>query len=199
MNDRKSRTAEVSLSEAVLLWGDQTKAAEFKQLQERGVGPHPQVFLAGPPDQFDIDCRRYEKLKEELESSLIGMLVSGSLIAEGYDVRQGADRPPVEIRPDRWRTLDIDFDKSAATDRELELTGILVHAAAPPASQPVSSAAAESECRAWLMRRAEGPKRHTKREYEKLAQQRFPGLSRNGFNRAWAEVLPPHWKLAGRP
>ena len=70
-----------------------------------------------------------------------------------------------------------------------------------------SSNKAERDCKEWLIACAKTyPKKHpngTKFKVLKVAKSKFPGLSDNGFERVWAEVVrdrdyPVDWSKAGR-
>jgi hypothetical protein len=60
-----------------------------------------------------------------------------------------------------------------------------------------SSAKAERDCAEWLRSLGRRPKEQPKTWYREEAYRRFPGLSLNGFNRAWNRVTPKSWRRPG--
>lgn len=62
-----------------------------------------------------------------------------------------------------------------------------------------SLAGAERDCADWLRSLSKGPKQYPKGWYRDEAIRRFPGLSSNGFDRAWRRGTLKAWRKGGAP
>lgn len=63
-----------------------------------------------------------------------------------------------------------------------------------------SMVSAETDCKKWLKDLAtSGDKPGSKENLLLQAQEKFPGLSKEAFGRAWETEAPESWKAAGRP
>jgi DNA-binding winged helix-turn-helix (wHTH) protein len=126
-----SRRPRLSLFDAMCASGDPKLVSEMRALKAKGADV-PYVFVRGGSQ--DREESRYPELSIQLENSLRETLLTGDLVAYGYETGGALDQSMIRIRPDRWRVLEPNFDKSSANSGGSEIIGIIVIA-------PVRSAA----------------------------------------------------------
>jgi hypothetical protein len=131
----------VSLRDAIVLYGDLPNPRwhwTFRMSLE---------LLKGSGKEPNID-RLIKHIEEECAGRdvVIQKLVTGELIARGFERGASAGDPRVLIHPDRWRgaALECDFETSAATWPGLTLDGILVFSAVASSRMSPSVAAEKS-------------------------------------------------------
>jgi hypothetical protein len=117
------------------------------------------------------------------------------------------------LDPAFWDLGEVDWAASAIKGQFNwpGISGIRVDAGAialllAKSAKPRSSANRETDCRKWLeaeMRASLTIRLRKKQEYQAEAEQRFTGLCRNEFKRAWTDAISATgataWRGAGRP
>jgi hypothetical protein len=131
-----SRRPRLSLFDAMCASGDPKLVSEMRALKAKGADV-PYVFVRGGSQ--DREESRYLELIIQLENSLRETLLTGDLVAYGYETGGALDQSMIRIRPDRWRVLEPNFDKSSANSGGSEIIGIVV--IPKEKSAPVPSAA----------------------------------------------------------
>lgn len=117
------QTHPLSLFDAMCAWGDPDKVAEMLALKRRGADAPILVLGRRGPEPAGW---RYRDIREGLEDALVARLLTGGLIAEGYDSDGSFDQPMIRIPSDRWRVLTPDFDESSAVSHNRKIIGIVV-------------------------------------------------------------------------
>ena len=143
----------LTLFEAMCAWGDRKLVTEMLALKAAGADV-PFLSLGGVgEDRESREKSRYMELRAVLERSLLDMLLSGKLIAFGYDQDARPDQPMIRIRADRWRAPDVDFRDSSAMFGARKIIEIVVTTSdnaflgAPGEETPTPTMNAPSEVR----------------------------------------------------
>jgi hypothetical protein len=167
----------------------------------------PDVWVAGEPEsEYSRQVNRYQELRERLRAELLDKLRRGELTATGYDTRAAIDAQRVVIPRDRWRTLEPDFEQSAARAGHLAVVGILVFEGWPEEPRrpdrrtgKVALGGLPEWYRAWIRENDERGFIPTREDDLKAARKALgPGVPRDVLREVRAELAPLAWRQRGR-
>jgi hypothetical protein len=122
--NRAPAVEKLPLEESLINEGDPALVAEMLQLKEEGYATPQDRYIATVSAEGRSKGERYVKLRENLERTHLEQLLT-TLVATGFDSHASPDAPPKKIFPDRWRILTRNYEDSSASDRGMEITGIL--------------------------------------------------------------------------
>jgi DNA-binding winged helix-turn-helix (wHTH) protein len=116
----------LTLKEALLASTEPEEAAEIRRLEGAGYGG-PLFFVGGPETEYDRNQSRVGHLRIRAESQLKAKLMTGELVATGRDSRDPF-APRRQIPADRWRYLEIDYQKSAVEAEQARIIEVEISA-----------------------------------------------------------------------
>jgi hypothetical protein len=194
----------VPLSEALQHFSEQSDWEELAYLSRWAMVI---IWLGEPETESERQHRRYNRLKERLETEFLAKLTAGSLRATGFVWPIGLNARRRTIPAARWHTLEPDFAASEATGGGLRIIDIRIQESQPartrssrpsPTNQRMprehaSLARLRTELRRWLQReaRARGMS-WQKKHYCSAARTRFGDrVTNNLFNEVWRSADLP--------
>ena len=101
----------LTVQEAMLASADPAEAAEIRRLEGEGYSTHI-IFAGGTETESDRIKSRLLELRIRADRQLKARLATGAFVATGRDPRDPFS-PRQLILPDRWRYLEVDYDRSA--------------------------------------------------------------------------------------
>jgi hypothetical protein len=101
----------LTLNEAMLASADPAEAAEMRRLEAAGYSTHI-IFAGGTETESDRIKSRFLDMRIRANRQLKARLATGELVATGRDPTDPFS-PRRLIPPDRWRYLEVDYDRSA--------------------------------------------------------------------------------------
>lgn len=159
------------------------------------------------PGEYYVRNLRLRQAKLRLQFVLVEELTAGKLFATGYSDSAPLDQPATRILADRWRTIEPDFDQSAASARGLVVTGILVFspqfALSADEKKEARRGFSQAELRRWYQKWVElnQEEGHTpSREVDRQAAAAEFGrpIPREVVRRLRRELAPEAWVRQGR-
>lgn len=180
-------------------------APRFVTVRWAGQRPDAPSRCGRPADRWNRLCAEF--LVKGATHALIEDLAEGVLVAVGRRAEGLADEEflPAALWRDGDTVIDVGEGKILQRDgprprqRRALYRGVWIRRVRSDGHDALASD--EVLCRQWLQREvAAGPPHGSKDSYWRMATERYPRLSLNGFKRAWGTAVAdaPLWRRPGR-